>query len=315
MIKMLLSMGTYTYGMWDHINETGSKNETISIENALPDSPWKETAKHWVPQMLGGNADVTSATDSSRYDDTEGNWLVSGGLGAFIASLHSNVPVELDCPVTAIDYSGDGVRVDTPKGSLQAKHLVITVSTGVLSAEKIKFTPSLPQEKLKAINELPNGLLNKIGIDFDPAWKEVYEGYMADYQKHDEEFCTLLFGFYDTSLAVGFVAGRFADLLENEEPGAATEFCMQGLKELFGNDVLKYVRGTTETAWRNNPNTLGSYSFASPGCADARKVLAEPINDCLYFAGEATMPNEFATVHGAFLSGKNVAHKIIAMHS
>lgn len=311
----VIDYGQYNRGMWDCINEIGAENNEISIEEALPKSPWKETAKHWVSQMLGGDSDVTSATDSSRYADTEGDWLVSGGLGAFIASLHSNVAVELNCPVTSIDHSGTGVKAATPNGTIHAKYLVLTVSTGVLSAEKIRFTPSLPNKKVKAISELPNGLLNKVGIDFDPSWKEVHEGYMADYQKQDEEFCSLLFGFYDTNLAVGFVAGRFADLLEKEGDGAATDFCLQGLQTLFGSDVMKYVRGTTETAWRSNQNTFGSYSFASPGCADARKVLAEPINDCIFFAGEATMPNEFATVHGAYLSGKDVAREIIDMHS
>jgi monoamine oxidase len=265
--------------------------------------------------MLGGDSDVTSATDSSRYADTEGDWLVSGGLGALIATIHSDVGVELDCPVTSIDYSGEGVTAVTPKGTLRAKHLVVTVSTGVLAAEKIKFTPSLPDKKLKAISELPNGLLNKIGLDLDPAWKEVHEGYMADYHKQGEEFCSYLFGFYNTNLAVGFVAGRFADLLETEGDGAATDFCLQGLKALFGNDVVKYVRGVTETTWRNNPNTIGAYSYALPGCADARKTLAQSINDCIFFAGEATIPNAFATVHGAYLSGKDVAQEIIDMHS
>ena len=305
----------YQRGMWEDINSAGSAGQDVPIETALSASPYKGTAKHWVPQMLGGDSNVTSTADVTRYADAEGDWLVSGGLGAFIKLLHSEVPVELNCPVSKIDYSGHGVQATTPKGVLSADYLISTVSTGVLSAETIEFTPALPNNKLQAINELPNGLLNKIGIDIDPNWNEVWEGYTADYHKEGEEFCTLLFGFFNTSLAVGFTSGRFAALLEKEGAGAATEFCLQGLRSLFGNDAAKYVRATTETNWQSDPTTFGSYSYALPGCADARTVLAEPVADRLFFAGEATIPSAYATVHGAYLSGKDVAEKIIRQHT
>ena len=304
----------YQNTMWEHINKVGTRSNDVAIENALPVSPWRDTAKHWVPQILGADADAVSAADIAGYKDAQGVWLVSGGLGALVESLHSDVVVEFNCPVTKIDYSGPCVQAITPSGTVHAKYMILTVSTGVLSAETIKFEPALPNCKLSAINELPNGLLNKVGIEFDPTWKDATEGYMADYHVGDEAFCTLLFGFYDTSLTVGFVAGRFAELLEKEGAGAATSFCLQGLQNLFGNDVIKRIRGTTETAWSGNPNTFGSYSYARPGCATARTVLAEPIDEYLFFAGEATMPNAFATVHGAYLSGNDIAKKIIDLH-
>ncbi|MEM9277967.1 MAG: NAD(P)/FAD-dependent oxidoreductase [Pseudomonadota bacterium] len=306
---------SYQDSMWEAVHEASKDDTSDVIEDLLPRSPWKDTARHFVAQMLGGDAEVTSATDSARYGDAEGDWLVSGGLGAFVKSLHADVPVKLNCPVSKIDYSGNDVQAVTPDGTVKADYLVVTVSTGVLSAETIMFNPVLPDQKRTAIGQLPNGLLNKIGIEFDPHWKEVHEGYMADYHSDGNAFCTLLFGFFNTNLAVGFVAGSFADLLEQEGEGAAQSFCLEGLRELFGNDVTKHVIRTTETAWRNNPATIGSYSYASPGCADARSVLAEPVDDRLFFAGEATMQDAFATVHGAYLSGKNVAREIIERHS
>ncbi|MDC1283732.1 FAD-dependent oxidoreductase [Amylibacter sp.] len=47
-----------------------------------------------------------------------------------------------------------------------------------------------------------------------------------------------------------------------------------------------------------------------PGGHGARQTLAEPLDDRLFFAGEATMSNTQATVHGAYLSGIEVAEKI-----
>jgi monoamine oxidase len=304
----------YHKSMWQAIKDAGNGTLDVSSESVLPTSPWKDTAKHWIAQMQGADADVTSANDIRRYQETPGNWLVAGGLGAFVKSLHADVPVHLNCPVLKIDHSGEGVRAVTPNGTVAAKYLVVTVSTGVLAAETIEFVPQLPDPKMAAIQQLPNGLLNKVGIDFDPQWKEAITGQLADYKSGQTEFCTLLFGFYDTSFAVGFVAGGFADQLENEGSGAATEYCLQGLRSVFGNDVMNFVRRTHETAWRGNANALGSYSYALPGGADGRSVLAEPVDERLYFAGEATMPDAYATVHGAYQSGLEVAQKIVAAH-
>lgn len=293
----------YQDTMWEKINQAGRGATDMPVATALPPSPWRDTAKHWVEQMLGGDADVTSAVDVHRYDDAKGDWLVAGGLGAFIRRLHSDVQVRLNCPVTKIDYSGAGVRATTPLGVVQAKRLVLTVSTGVLAAEKIAFIPALPAEKRKAVGLLPMGLLNKVGIEFDPGWAGAHQGQMADYAAGGDAFCSVLFGFYDTSLAVGFLAGRHGDQVEAAGPGAATDFCLQGLRAIFGQDIAKHIRRTDETAWRSNPHTLGAYSYAKPTGADARAILAAPLDDRLFFAGEATMPDAYATVHGAWRSG------------
>ncbi|MGI9351503.1 MAG: flavin monoamine oxidase family protein [Rhizobiaceae bacterium] len=297
--------------MWDRVNQMGIIQPKAAIDQVLPDGPWKDTAKMFVAQMLGGDFDATSAADSANYADAEGDWLVAGGLGNFVRHLHLDIEVVLNCPVSKIDYSGPNVRATTPMGTIEARHLILTVSTGVLAAEKIEFEPKLSYRKLQAIDQLPNGLLNKIAIEFDPSWKEVHEGYMADYHQGDDEYCTILFRSFDSDLSVGFVAGRFADQLECQGEGAATEFCLTGLKELFGSDVIKYIRKTSETEWRANANTIGSYSFARPGYAGAREILAETVDERLFFAGEATMPNTFATVHGAYLSGKETAQKVL----
>ena len=301
----------YQEAMWTDIHASADPNADRAIEAALPGSPWRETAKHWVTMHLGGNADAASVVDSATYAEAEGDWLVEGGLGAFIAQLHADVPVQCGCSVTSIDYSGPRASVETTQGTVQADQVVLTVSTGVLAAEAIRFDPGLPTEKLTAIDGLPNGLLNKVGIEFDPAWREAILGDCMDYHPTEAEFCTLQFGFYGSTLAVGFVGGRCADQLEIDGAGAATALCRDALRSFFGSDVDKRILRTSETAWRSNTLTVGSYSFAKPGGAGGRRVLAEPIEDRLFFAGEATMPESYSTVHGAYLSGQRVAREIL----
>ncbi len=283
----------YRETMWEPVFEGIADGSDASIESLLPNKPWRDSAKYWVPQLMGADTDVVSARDLANYHTSDGDWLVEGGLGNFVTKLHDDIPVKLNCSVSEIDHSGNTVRVVTPFGELTAGMVIVTVSTGVLAAERIRFKPGLPERKLTAVENLPNGLLNKIGLDFDPEWKEANQGHMAAYHPGGEEYCTLLFGFFNSSLAVGFVAGRFGKMLEKEGEGAATEFCLEGLKSIFGNDAAKHVRQTAETAWMSNEHTLGSYSAALPGYADARNVLAEPINASAVSAPRCTTARPF----------------------
>jgi monoamine oxidase len=87
------------------------------------------------------------------------------------------------------------------------------------------------------------------------------------------------------------------------------------MKAIFGNNVTKYIHKTTETAWKGNLYTLGSYSYALPGAVDARLKLSKTVDNRLFIAGEATMLNAQATVHGAYLSGIEVAEKITTINN
>ena len=307
--------GRHHTEMWQAANKAGARCRDQSVEQTLPHSPYKNLVKNLIAPMLGADPDVASSADVYQYTDAKGDWLIDGGLGTFIKNLHSDVEVVMNCPVSKVDYSGSGVKIETPKGSINTKYVVITVSTGVLAAEHIKFSPQLPKWKLEAINLLPTGLLNKIGLEFNPSWQEAHQGQSANYLVGDNDFCTIDFGFYESNLAVGFVAGRFAEQLEKEGIGAATNFCLEGMKAIFGNNVTKYIHKTTETAWKGNLYTLGSYSYALPGAIDARLKLSKTLDNRLFFAGEATMLNAQATVHGAYLSGIEVAEKITAINN
>ncbi len=307
--------GKYHTSMWLAANQAGAETLDQSVEKTLPQSPWKKLVKNLIAPMLSADPDVTSSADVYQYADAEGDWLLDGGLGTFIRNLHSDVNVVVNCPVSKVNYSGKGVKIETPIGSINAKYVILTVSTSVLAAEHIKFTPQLPKWKLEAINLLPTGVLNKIGLEFDPGWQEAHQGESVNYLVGESDFCTINFGFYDTNLAVGFVAGRFAEQLEKEGVGAATNFCKEGMKAVFGNNVTKYIQKTTETAWKGNLHTLGSYSYALPGAKDARLKLSATLGNRLFFAGEATMLNAQATVHGAYLSGIRAAEEITAINN
>ena len=66
-------------------------------------------------------------------------------------------------------------------------------------------------------------------------------------------------------------------------------------------------------AWGSDPLAQGSYSYAIPGRADDRAKLATPVDDRLFFAGEACSTTDYSTTHGAWLSGVEAAGQVIAL--
>ena len=109
-----------------------------------------------------------------------------------------------------------------------------------------------------------------------------------------------------------FCGGRFAAALEREGEGAMFDFAAGELTRLLGSEIRKRMAPLASTAWQRDPWARGSYSYALPGHADDRAVLAAPVDDRLFFAGEACSPNFFSTAHGAWLSGIAAAEAALA---
>jgi len=63
--------------------------------------------------------------------------------------------------------------------------------------------------------------------------------------------------------------------------------------------------------WSKDPYSLGAYTYVPVGGLGAREVLGRPVNDTLFFAGEATdTAGSNGTVHGAISSGERAAAQI-----
>ena len=64
--------------------------------------------------------------------------------------------------------------------------------------------------------------------------------------------------------------------------------------------------------WHADPFARGAYSYAPAGALASRTELAEPVENTLYFSGEATELNgHSATVHGAIASGIRAARDAV----
>ena len=276
--------------------------------------PWLPAVVNWEASAIAAaSAAVLSLRDWHANELTGSNLEVKGGLGAFICRrLGAGAgPVRLGVPALAVDWSGPGVAVETPAGTIRADACIVTVSTGLLASGAIRFTPALPVAVQEAIDGLPMGVLNKValraagadrldlplscGVDqFVPAIDAPATAMVAWPHGVDHMIC--------------FIGGSPAERLERE--GGTEAFIRDQLRALWGARADAALRpGAVVTAWATDRFSLGSYAYARPGWAGGRGVLGTPLADGrLVFAGEAVRTDGLAgTVGGAFLAGKAAA--------
>ncbi|HVZ01890.1 MAG TPA: NAD(P)/FAD-dependent oxidoreductase [Dongiaceae bacterium] len=309
------AMSEATYGK---MHEAGDAGRDVAAATCIdPTSRWARLFRQGFTPYISTEPEHVSVYDVSRDANTGVNWPVSSGMGALIAALANEVEraveIRLSCPVKSIDWGGDAVMVGTLDGMLFAKTCLVTVSTAVLSGERLKFFPLLPDSKLQAIAQLPMGHAEKVGFEFavDPfagldmhfALMDWPDGPTAAFNIHP----------FDWPMATLYSGGALARDLALAGPDAMIEHARGLLARLFGAAVLKDIARAKATAWTTNPYIGGAYSVLRPGGGEARAALAKPLDDKLFFAGEATSPDAFATAHGAWQSGIGAVKQILAL--
>lgn len=101
-------------------------------------------------------------------------------------------------------------------------------------------------------------------------------------------------------------------LYSPQRMAAGFAFASADLVALFGSDVASAIRPLAATSWSRTASIGGAYSCALPGRSGARALLAQPFEDRLFFAGEATHSFDFTTAHGAHDSGQRAADEAMA---
>ena len=259
----------------------------------------------------GAELERVSVKDYVRYEDSGTNWRLAEGYGRLFQTLAEGLPVAHESAVSRIDHGGSAIRLVTARGTVAASRAIVTVPTSIIAQEVIRFDPALP-DKLAAAAGLPLGVDNKLFISLEGALPGVERGAYLVGSTTSRETMSYQVRPLDRPAIYCFFGGRFAAALEREGQAAMFSFAVDELARLLGNDVRKRMAPLASTAWQRDPWARGSYSFALPGHADDRAVLAAPVDDRLFFAGEACSPNFFSTAHGAWLSGLNAAEAALA---
>jgi monoamine oxidase len=284
------------------------------------DSPaglYLEPGNRWNPMIdaistyvNGCELDDVSILDMESYEDTYVNWRVPRGYGALMAAYGASLPLVLNCVVKRIDHSGKRLSVETSQGTLTADKVIVTVPTNLIAQETIRFFPALPA-KVQAAAGLPLGLDNKVMLGLSDPGDLPKDGNLRGATMRTEmgTFHVRPFG---QPCIEGFFGGSFARQLEDAGVGALAAEAIDEIAEMLGNDIRRKLTPLAESRWGHDAFARGSYSHALPGHAGKRAVLAAPVDDRLFFAGEATSPNFFSTAHGARDSGERAAMEVLA---
>jgi monoamine oxidase len=282
----------------------------VSCAQALPNDlgDWRATMEFVLgPFGCGKDADEVSAMDVAKSVERGVGGFCREGLGTLLEKLAAGLPIQFSTPVKGIDWGGKWIEVQTARGDLRARAVIITASTGVLAAGKIRFDPELPKRYVDAIGKLGLGSYDHVAIEFagNPLGLEndgaVFEKAIS------QRTAALLANLSGSNLCYVDLAGKLGAGLAEEGEAAMVAFALDWLARLYGSDVKRAIKRTHATRWNKEPWVLGAASAASPGGQGARKTLSDSLRNRVWFAGEAEHETLWGTVGGAWESGERAA--------
>ena len=289
-----------------------SESDDRSLASVLvPGGRWNRLLDATSTWGNGAELDRVSVKDYVRYEDSGVNWRLREGYGRLFERISKGQPVALQAPVSRIDYTGRLVRIETTRGIVAANRVIITVPTSILAAEVIRFDPPLP-DKAEAAAGLPLGVDDKLFISLSDSFPGIEPDIYLVGSTNSRETMSYQVRPLQRPAIYCFFGGRFAAALEREGEGAMFAFAADELARLLGNDIRRRIAPLASSAWQQDAWARGSYSYALPGHADDRARLTAPVDDRLFFAGEACSPNFFSTAHGAFMTGVAAAEAALA---
>lgn len=261
-------------------------------------------------------ADLQELSSLDFYDDEafEGDDLIiTNGFDHLTNYLAKDLAIEVNSPVTAIDYSKESIFIQSNQKNYTADFVILTVPLGVLKQNNISFSPSLPPQTTQAIQKLKMGTVNKFLCLWEEAFWDTKLQYIGYTSKTKGKFNYFLNTkkFMPVNGLMSFAFGNSSKETERQSDAEIISEIMVNLSTIYGSNIpnpSQFLR----TKWNSNPYAYGAYSFASHGTRSADfEIFEKPIEDKLFFAGEHTSRAYRGTVHGAYLSGIRAAKAIL----
>ncbi|XVE56127.1 hypothetical protein DITRI_Ditri03aG0212800 [Diplodiscus trichospermus] len=266
-----------------------------------------------------------------NQDDVYGGFggahcMIKGGYSAVVESLGEGLIIHMNHVVTDISYglkdSDDSqhrqVNVSTSNGAeFSGDAVLITVPLGCLKAGAIKFSPPLPQWKHSSIQRLGFGVLNKVVLEFPEVfWDDTVDYFGVTAEETDcRGHCFMFWNVRKTvgaPVLIAVVAGKAAVDSQIMSSSDHVNHAVTVLRKLFGEASVPDPVASVVTDWGRDPFSYGAYSYVAIGASgEDYDLLGRPVENCLFFAGEATCKEHPDTVGGAMLSGLREAVRLI----
>lgn len=254
---------------------------------------------------------VQGFLEATYAGDGEGDQGLTAGYTALLDRLASGLDVRLNQAARTIGWSPEGVRVETTNAVFEAERLVVTLPLGVLQSEDVRFDPLLPIGKRQAIAGLGAGRVDKLLLRFHTwFWPDELGWFATPLQTQSWRrpgWARPGEAPVWRALFAGSAAERMAELGEDAIPAAIRE-----LEEIFERPLAGDVAEARYVRWGDDPYARMGYSYVPPGGTGLRAALAAPVEQVLFFAGEATNTERPATLHGALESGFRAAGEVLA---
>lgn len=241
-----------------------------------------------------------------------GDSVVLDGFQVLTDRLAEGLDIRLETVVQRIEHGAEGVRVLTDRGEFRSPRVLVTLPLGVLKAGAVVFDPPLPASKRAAIDRLGCGTLAKVGLLFERVfWPPTVYVFGLDEDDGDAGTVAVSQAAVDGSpLLILLAGGRLGERVEAMTEAEARGWALERLRRAFGAEVPDPV-AVLRTGWSRDPFARGAYSHVAVGSSVADIVaVAEPVDERLHFAGEATNPTQWAVAHGAYVSGLREAARI-----
>lgn len=299
---------------FDAVYAASRGGQDVPVADVLPPTRFGPEVRSVFQLMISEDAEKTSALGYGDYDDTEVNWVVTGGMGALVERLATGLPIRTGVAVTSVTaQQGGRVRVETTGGAIEAKAAIVTVSTNVLLSGAIGFGTESAQV-LELMQDLPCGTYEKVALAFD----------RLPFDPAERLFLNLVGAEAEPVLGFQIVEGphpkliaHFGGLAARQMLALGTEgmidYARKGLAATFGSEAGRSIRAAAVTGWQANPWVQGAYSYARVGGGRARKAMIAANQGEVRFAGEAFSPQWHSTVHGAWDTGRAAAQEIAAI--
>ena len=244
----------------------------------------------------------------------------------------AGVMVRLNMPVQEIRWEPGQVTLITNNGETYvAQQALITVSIGVLQAEPesagyINFVPELPEKK-QALAHMGFGAVIKVCLEFKTAFWQA-EAFAAQNTKQAPD---LAFLFSDTHLftawwtqlpdqtpvLTAWLAGPPAEKYKSLPDEALVTEALTAWADMFNTSVAilqEHLKASVVFNWAADPFARGAYAYATVAASEASAIVAQPVANTLFFAGEGLYKGaEMGTVEAALASGLEAAQEILSL--
>jgi monoamine oxidase len=220
--------------------------------------------------------------------------------------LSGKFEVRLGYAVREIRWQRGQVEV----AGIRARKAIVTLPLGVLQARSVQFAPQLGM-KQAALSRLASGPVIRVAMRFkEPFWQERVPG-VAFFHSPRAPFPTFWTPLpMHAPLLTAWAGGPKAAALSGSPRKQLVQQALASVRSALGR--VPAVQQVLVQDWQADPYSRGGYSYVMVGGQGAREQLRKPLEETLFFAGEATDTEEAGTVAGALRSGVRAAREVLA---